>query len=167
MDEPTVNVKYSDYSKMRDDLRTMQNRIYALEQELATAQIADTSGTAKQLHDAFHEMIKVVQFAVGNLDPQTVAGWPHAALVAVADAIETIPGIDQHVREMPPELRHFAKIAEGYEQFRKERDAKRVVVAASAEDFGPKTPEAALAHAAYKATVEEPSTSPETPSTPT
>jgi len=150
-DEPTVNVKYSVFNKLREDQRTTQNRVYELEKELAAAKLTDGSGAAQLLHDAFHEAIKVVQFAVGNLAPETVAGWPYKALFAIADAIEKIPGVDVHVREMPAELRHFAKLCAGYEEYRKQRDANRVVTAATAADFGPKTPEAAVVHAVHTA----------------
>lgn len=150
MDEPTVNVKYSDYNKLREDLRTTQNENYELKTKLAAAALGDDV-VAKQLHEAFHETIKVMQFAVANLDPATVSGWPHESLVKIADAIEKIPGIDQHVAELPPELRAFASIAAGLEAFRKERDKNKVVTMATAEDFGPKTPEAAAVHAAYDA----------------
>jgi len=150
MDEPTVSVKYSDYNKLREDLRTTQNENYELKTKLAAAQLGDDA-VAKLLFDGFHDAIKIVQFAVGNLDPATVSGWPHEALVKIADAIEKIPGIDQHVAELPPELRAFADIAKGLEAFRKERDKNKVVVPATAADFGPKTPEAAAVHAAYDA----------------
>lgn len=149
--EPTVSVPLSTYDKLRDDLREAQKQVYALEKELVAAKLTDASGVGKLLHDAFHETIKVVQFAVGNLDPSTVVGWLHQALVNIADAIEKIPGIDRHVSEMPPELRHFAGVAASMEAFRKERDKHKVVLPASAEDFGPKTPEAAAVHAAYDA----------------
>lgn len=147
----TVSIPMATYDRLRDDLREAQNEQQKLKIELAAAKIADNSGVTKLLFDAFHQSIKVVQFAVGNLDPQTVAGWPHAAVVAIADAIETIPGIDQHVAEMPPELRAFAQSCASYEEFRKERDKNKVVVAATAADFGPQTPEAAAVHAAYDA----------------
>jgi hypothetical protein len=152
-DEPTVNVPLSTYDKLRDDLRTTQAKNYELEKSLAAAQLVggDTTGVPQLLHDAFHDAIKIVQFAVGNLDPQTVVGWPHAAVMKIADAIEKIPGVDRHVAEMPIELREFAKNAAGFEAYRKERDKNKVVVAASAEDFGPKTPEAMAVHAAYAA----------------
>jgi hypothetical protein len=150
-DEPTVSVKYSQYTKLREDQRAQQQRIYDLEKQLAEAQLGnDGSGAAKLLHEAFHEAIKVVQFAVGNLAPETVAGWPHEALVKIADAIEKIPGIDRHVGELPPELRYFAKLAAGYEEHRKQR-AQRAAIAATAEDFGPKTAEATAVHATHKA----------------
>jgi hypothetical protein len=139
MEDPTVNVKYSEYQKLRDEL----------EAQVTSGQLADPTGTTKLLHDGFHAAIKVVQFAVGNLAPETVAGWPHEALVEIADAIDKIPGMDQHVKELPPELRHFAKLTAGYETYRKERDKSRVVTVATAEDFGPKTAEAAAVHASH------------------
>lgn len=146
-DDPTVTVKYSSYQKLRDDQRSLQEKVYELEKKLAAAQLNDASGATKILFDVFHETIKIVQFAVGNLAPETVAGWPHQALYAIADAIEQVPGVDQHVKELPNDLRHFAKLAAGYEAYRKERDKNRIVTIATAADFGPKTPEAAAAHA--------------------
>jgi hypothetical protein len=148
-DEPTLTIKLSAYDKIREDLRAAQNENMELQKKLQAAQIADVSGTTQLLHTAFHDAIKVVQFAVGNLPSETVTGWPHEALVKIADAIEKIPGIDRHVGEMPLELRYFAQTARGYEEYRKQRNATRVVVAATAADFGPQTPEAAAVHAEH------------------
>jgi hypothetical protein len=162
MDEPTVSVKYSDYNKLREDLRATQTENYELKTKLAAAQLGDAT-VAKSLFDAFHSAIKVVQFAVGNLEPSTVAGWPHSALVAIADAIEKIPGIDPHVAEMPSELRYFAGLAASLEEMRKERDKHKVVTMATAADIGPKTPEAAAVHAAYDAQRTAQAETPKTP----
>ena len=163
--EPTVTVKLSDYDKLRDQLRDAQGKHHELEKQLVAAKLvdADGSGVAKQLYDGFHAAIKIVQFAVGNLDPQAVRGWPYTALIEVADAIEKIPGIDRHVSELPGELRYTAQLAAGYEEYRKERDKTRIVVPATAADFGPQTSEAAAVHAAYVSTaaqVDEKSTVP-------
>jgi hypothetical protein len=160
-DEPIVNVKYSVYHKLREDLREMQNRIYVLEKALETAKLNDASGATQLLHGAFLEAVKIVQFAVGNLAPETVAGWPHKALAAIADAIEKIPAIDPHVAELPSELRHFARLAAGYEEYRKQRDANRVVTMATGADFGPQTADAAAAHAARIGSAPSPSPSTE------
>jgi hypothetical protein len=146
-DEPHLTIKLSAYDKLREDARTMQTANYELEKQLKEARLADPSGLTQQLNVAFHEAIKVVQFAVANLPPESVAGWPHEALAQVADAIAKTPTMDAHVMEVVPELRAFAKTAAGYETYRKERAATRVVVAASASDYGPKTTEAALVHA--------------------
>lgn len=157
--EPTVTVPLSMYDKLREELKQLQGKNYELEKQVTAAKLGD-SDVAQQLHAAFHDAMKIVQFAVGNLDPATVAGWPHEALVAVAAAIEKIPGVDRHISELPEELRAFAGVAKGLEEYRRERDKNKVVVPATAEDFGPKTPEAAAVHAAYvkqAAKVDEPS----------
>lgn len=149
MEDPTVQVKFSEYQKLREDLKQQQARIYELEKEVADTKLADTSGTTKLLHDAFHNALKIVQFAVGNLAPETVVGWPHADLIAVAAAIEKIPGMDTHIKEVPIAWREFAQLAVGFEEQRKQRKATQVVTMATAADFGPQTAEAAAVHAAY------------------
>jgi hypothetical protein len=149
-DGPMINISLADFDKLRNENKDTQAKCYELEKQLAAAQLGDDTA-AKLLHAAFHDAIKVVQFAVGNLDPSTVSGWPHEALRKIADAIEKIPGVDPHVAELPPELRAFADVARGLEAYRRERDKNKVVTAATAADFGPKTPEAAAVHAAYDA----------------
>jgi hypothetical protein len=147
-DGPVINIPLADFDKLRDSNKASQTRIYELEKQLAAAKLGDDA-IAKTLFDAFHDAITIVQFAVGNLDPATVSGWPHEAVARIADAIEKIPGMDPHKAELPPELRYFASVAKGLEDFRRERDKHKVVVPATAADFGPKTSEAAAVHAAY------------------
>lgn len=149
MEDPTVSVKFSEYSKMRDELKTQQNRIYELERDLAAAQLADVTGTTKRLHETLHNALKIVQFAVGNLAPETVAGWPHEDLTVIANAIEKLPNMDIHIKEVPHVWREFAAIAAAFEEQRKERKRTQVVTMATAADFGPKTPDAAAAHVEY------------------
>lgn len=146
MDEPTVTLKLTDYNKLRQNERDLQDRLMAAEAKLEQAQLADPAGTLKALHGAFIDAMQVTQFAVGNLPSESVAGWPHEALTRLADALDALPGIDRHLREITPELRDFARTAAGFEAWRKERDKNRVVVPASAADFGPQTDEARAVH---------------------
>lgn len=151
MKDPTVQLKFSEYQSLLEEVKTQQSRIYELERQLAGAQLADVSGTTKQIHDALHNALKIVQFAVGNLAPEIVAGWPHRALADVANAIDTLPAMDTHIKEVPNDWREFARLAAGFEELRKQRKATQVVTAAVAADFGPKTPEATAAHVEYDA----------------
>lgn len=146
-DEPTISLKLSEYDKLRDQVRALHGKNLELERDLAAAKLADNAGTLARVHAAFHDAIRVVQFAVGNLPPEAVAGWPHEALVKIADAIGQIPGIDRHISEVEPEFREFARVAASFEAWRAERKRTQVVLPATAADFGPKTPEAAAVHA--------------------
>jgi hypothetical protein len=147
MDEPTISLKLSDYDKLRRGQRDLETRVAELERELTAAQLADPTQTLERVHTAFLAAMQVVQFGVANLPPESIVGWPHAALATLADAIDTLPGISRHLQEIAPELREFARGAAGLEAWRKERDKHRVVVPATAADYGPQTDEARAVHA--------------------
>jgi hypothetical protein len=143
-----VEISLSALDELREGVRTSKEQIAQLQKALRTAQLEDKSGRIPELMRALHAAIEVVQFAVGNLDPTTVRGWPYEALRTLADVLEQTPGLqeDANMRSLAGELRHFAGVAASLEEFRKKRDAERVVVPASAADFGPKTAEAAFVH---------------------
>lgn len=147
-DEPMISIKLSDFDRQRQNTRDLEARLYQLEADLAAAKLADSAGTLRAFHAAFHDAMQVVQFAVGNLAPETVAGWPYEALGRLAEALDKLPSIDRHLSEAAGELREFSRQASGLEAWRKERDKHRVVVAATAADFGPQTDEARAIHAA-------------------
>ena len=147
MDEPTISLKLSDYDKLRAGQRAVEARLIEMEAALTAAQLADPTQTLGRVHAAFLEAMRVVQFAVGNLPPESVVGWPHAALAHLAEAVDTLPGISLHLKEVVPELREFARGAASLEAWRTERDKHRVVVAATAADYGPQTDEARTIHA--------------------
>jgi hypothetical protein len=148
LSERTVAITLGDLDKMRAENGLCLARIQELERQLVEAKMADPTGTIANLRAVIQHAIPIVQFATGNLEPSTVRGWPYAALSAFAEAIAKMPDADTPILESAQDLRTFAKVAAGYEEFRRERDAKRAVMPATREDFGPKTDEAAFAHAA-------------------
>ena len=151
--EPAVTIPMSQFDRMRDQIRGLNEELRVTKAQLEDAKLADPNGTIKAYQAAFAAAVKVTQFAVANLEPATVSGWPHAALVSIANAIETLPGIDMHVKEVSPDMRMFAETARSYEDWRKERDANKVVMPATAADFGPKTPEALEVHTTHVARI--------------
>lgn len=142
-----VEITLADLDKLEAAGKLQNARIVELERQLAEAKLADPTGVLKDLHAAFHDAMRIVQFAVANLEPTTVRGWPYEALAALAEAIDRIP-MDVYVKEMSQDLRDFASLAAGYEEFRRERDKIRPVTAALPSDFGPQTAEAAFVHQA-------------------
>jgi hypothetical protein len=153
--EPTVSIPISQYDNLRDRIRDLNRELTETQKAVAAAKLSDPAGTIAAYQAAFAEAVAIVQYAVANLDPSTVAGWPYAALYKIANAIETLPGVNMHTKEVAPDMRLFADSARSYEEWRKERDAKKVVVPATGADFGPKTPAAAEAHANHMAKLAE------------
>lgn len=147
-DDPTITIKLAQYDRLRATGRAAEARILELEAAVKAAQLADPAGVIQQTHAALHSAIKIVQFAVGNLTPESIAGWPYEALMQVADGIDKIPGMDPHIKEVSGFFREFAASAQGFEEYRRERDKHKVILPATAADFGPQTSEAAAVHAA-------------------
>ena len=150
-----VSITLADLDNMRKGNERLQARIGELEKQVVEAKMADPNDTIKLLREIISHALPIVQFASGNLEPSTIAGWPHAALAALAASLVKMPDVDVPIQELAQDLKNFAKLAAGYEEYRKERDAKRAVMPAMPSDFGPQTEEAAFAHAARVAAVSE------------
>jgi hypothetical protein len=90
-----------------DDYNVLKSRITALEGELGQAHTAleearlgSPDSDIRQLAAAFGYALEVVQFAVANLHPLTVRGWPYLALRALARLSPDLPGVDTSFRQV-------------------------------------------------------------------
>jgi len=143
-DAPTVSIKYSEYERLRTGLDNASSKIAELTKQLEDARLIDPAGTIKQYNIALCAALKIVQFAVANNDPATVRGWPFEALRDIARMIKELPGIPRNFDELPLVFEEVAERAASYEATRQQN--RRAAVFATAADFGPQTPEAALVH---------------------
>jgi hypothetical protein len=145
-----VTLSLDDLDSLRQEVFAARVRTEKLMREVETAKAGDPNGLIPDLCQTIRAAIKVVQFAVGNLDPSTVCGWPHQDLVQFLDGIVKMPVPDEDssirigMQEMARDMQHFARTAAQYEEYRKQRVA--IAVPASASDFGPKTIESQAAH---------------------
>jgi hypothetical protein len=144
----TLTISLKDLNELRGATERERQRVRELERQLAEARVADPNGTIRDLCGIVRSAKTVVQFAVNYMHPATVRGWPYQALSALADGMTRLPDADAQDQTLAMIWRNFAQEAAGYEEYRRERDAGRVAVPATSEDFGPKTDEAAFVHAA-------------------
>jgi hypothetical protein len=152
--EPTVHVSFSDYERLRNAPAKLDAKIQELQAQLEAAKLADPTNTIQTYRDAFCTAVKIVQFAVANLDPATVKGWPHEALRKLADMLPSLPGMTGlGLEDAPDYWRKFASKAAEYEEWR--RLHRQPAIPASASDFGPQTDEAKLQHQARSRAIED------------
>jgi hypothetical protein len=142
---PEITLTLAEY----DDLRA---RVDALTKELAAFRRAAGEAAVNALGgpevvQAFLDARELVSFAVAQLDPRVIKGWPHETLRRFALALNRVPGLDA-VQDVIGEYLAFAFEAENEELRR--RAAPRAQGTATQADFGPKTPEAEAAHAAME-----------------
>jgi hypothetical protein len=62
--------------------------------------LGDDGADARRLAEALQHALKVVCFAVANLHPLTVRGWPYEALRALGQLAPHLPGVDESFRQV-------------------------------------------------------------------
>jgi len=118
MAEVTMSLQeYNDLLAQRDQAR----REYAELQEQIRTTASQDPATADLLK-CVKAAIPVITFAVGNLDPATVRGWPYGALKTFAVGLDCLPGADTCMKEYALDLRNFIYEARGVESERARRD---------------------------------------------
>lgn len=91
-----------------------------LGQDVVDAKLGGPDATARLLHDAFLDALPVISFAVANLPPLAVRGWPYAALRAVMQKVAIIPGAPVVYAEVKNDFILFAAECERWERARAE-----------------------------------------------
>lgn len=118
--DAVVTLKYSELNKLQSDLRDANARILEMEKEVEEAKLGDHGGVARQYQEAFSDAMQVVRFAVGNLEPLTVRGWPYKNLFEIVGHLRALPGLDFDSEETSGDLKLFAEECKRWEIARDE-----------------------------------------------
>ncbi len=107
-----VTMPASEYLQLIENARTLQGQIDKLKEDLRLAHAhAGGDVIVALLRKTFGHALRVMQFAVGNLDPEAVRGWPHHDLRAVAEFLAEDPASSQEHRELAIAWKEFASVA--------------------------------------------------------
>lgn len=124
MAQHTLNdEEYHELIRAREEAYAEANRLRG---ELVAAKQADPANRIKALNDFARSAIEIVRFAVANLNPESIRGWPTNALKNVADLMAALP--DYNVADdsvLAGELHAFARDCDEYALIRQnKREAK-------------------------------------------
>lgn len=150
MSSPTVNLTLADYDAMRD-------RIVALEMDLKTAQMDAAQAASRgnnngaEIRALIDAMMDVVRFAVQNLPPEHVVGWPWGSLGYLARLYAKLPWATNEHQELSAELQTFADECEAMATVRSSRKGLPPGPPADKDELGPQTEEALAVHEAMAA----------------
>lgn len=114
----TVNVSLASYQALLDELEKLRTELLAQRQQPS----APTDTDAAHARAALERALAIVQFAVGNLDPRTVRGWPVEDVTALANLIEAALPNYPHADVLAITLREFAGEAADVDRFRRDRE---------------------------------------------
>lgn len=116
-----IKLSLEEYDALRARTHELQRQLNAAEAARDAALCADPTGLTQQLTQMILDVLPVAQFTVGNLDPRTVRGWPHAELHRFATTLKDLPGIPTLARETALEFIAFAYEARLIEESRAKR----------------------------------------------
>jgi hypothetical protein len=132
--------EYQELTGQRDEAERARGE---MAKKLADAEMADPTGRVPELVECIRAGLAVVKFAVGNLAPETVRGWPYADLKRFAEGVAKLPGADAFTEGAAHEFQSFINGAREIEELRRARDEQRMNPPAQAPEPTPEPTEAA------------------------
>ncbi len=123
----SITLAYQTYRQMERELEELRAKAAVQQQPIAAA---DLDEYVLDLQSEITAAISVAQFAVGNLNPESVRGWPHEQLKEFGELlIKTAMGTDQDQIMLGLSFVHFARECADVATFRanRTRAAKEVV----------------------------------------
>lgn len=105
---PTVEMSLAELDELRNDTQAAYEKVAQLEAEIREIEMTDPSGRIKTLTDIVAAALPVIQFAIANLDPRTIKGWPITQLHEFGTLLEKMPGATALEKELAVEFRAFA-----------------------------------------------------------
>jgi hypothetical protein len=112
MSAAQVTISLDELDELRGRLRKAHEDNAALSADMRAAEIASAGDRADGLLATIRQGLVVVRFAVANLDPETIRGWPWEALHGFAGSLSALPGATDLDRELAIELRAFSRACE-------------------------------------------------------
>lgn len=132
-DSIMMSVPYDKWQSLNDRLKAAVELAAKYEQEKNDVLRSDPSEKVPTLIDTIRAALPVIQFAVGNLPPEAIRGWPFGQLLAFAKLFEKMPTLNAFEENLVLELKHFAAEASSVELKRQNRisDLRSIVTTES------------------------------------
>jgi hypothetical protein len=127
-----IQLPYDNFRALENDLARLRRENAALRRESSGHRVAPDEAISSA---AFAAALEIVRFAVANLEPRTVRGWPHHELAVVAELLpKALPAIEE-VGVLANTLREFAREAADIDRERQRRvEAARVTLGLTDEE---------------------------------
>lgn len=116
---PQLTLSLDEWNEQLRLRQEAEARVTKLEAELVEAKRADPAGRIWELERLAANAMPVLRFAVANLPPEAVRGWPWRALAAFASYMSWLPAFSDDDRDLANEWIAFAGEAERLEAMRR------------------------------------------------
>ena len=113
--QATVSLPYSELQMLQETTKKAEEKVAELQQQLTQAKVEASDPILLKLA---RDAIAIVRFAVSQLPAESTKGWPHEALLAVAEALPQLPDATTDDVELSVTLASFSRECKMYEQRR-------------------------------------------------
>lgn len=151
-----VEITYGELQGLQDKVRDLEKENSKLKLETSEAKLGPDGNLARQYREAFAEAMTIVRFAVSNMHPLTVRGWPYKSLEHVCKANGSLPGIDQDSAETANDMKIFARECREWEISR-DNGTEQEKLRSGGGGFTPEDIQAAKTAKAAEGTASDPS----------
>lgn len=117
--QANVTIALDELDNLRAQVQKAGDEAAALRAQLQKAERSSEDARVDHLFQLVEALIPCVQFAVGNLDVETVRNWPHPDLAKAAKLLEHAPGLPGNLKELHIEWGVFAREAAKIEDERR------------------------------------------------
>jgi hypothetical protein len=115
MSNATLTISLNDYNALLASRAAIEADLIIVSKELEAAKLVDPSGRLPALVAFSRDCLTLARFAVANLPPEMIRGWPYEALRRIAAELPTLPDATADDRDMALDLINFAKDCEDHE----------------------------------------------------
>jgi len=129
----TVTMPLTELDELRNSLRTANEAVAALQQQIRTLKEDGIPIEAAILVEGLRAAHIVICYAIANLDPEFARRWPEGALATYMRAYETMPEAD---REWIIDTKNFLERITEYEVRRRATDRWTAAPARHSGGFG-------------------------------
>jgi hypothetical protein len=119
MQSATLSMTLADYEALKSARTKAEQELAAALKQIADARLVDPDGTITALTAFARDCLTIARFAVANLPPETIRGWPYAELLRISETLHVLPDFSTNDRDMALDLAAFARDCEQLELHRK------------------------------------------------
>lgn len=108
----TVTLELAEYQKLADDKKESDARIAQLEKDVINAKLGDPESELRAMAKIVRAALQVTRFAMANLSPEAIKGWPFADLEFLGKNVFYLPDCTVDDETLGTEMIAFAKECE-------------------------------------------------------
>jgi hypothetical protein len=114
MSHATLSISLDDYNALLAARTAAEQMLAEAHRDLAAAKLVDPSGCLPALVAFSRDCLTLARFAIANLPPEMIRGWPYEELRRIAAGLPTLPDATADDRDMALDLLNFAKDCEDH-----------------------------------------------------